>query len=174
MALELNGSTGVSLVQDGVIAQADLATGVAGTGPAFSAYLSANQTVTSGVQTKVQCNTEVFDTASCYDNATNYRFTPNVAGYYQISATVGPYGGAIPTRCILSVYKNGTSVTRLADFAITSAYANGVGGSCLVYLNGSTDYVELYAQINVASGTPQIEGVNSYTTTFMGVMVRAA
>jgi hypothetical protein len=174
MSVTINGTTGVSLVQDGVIAQSDLATGVAGTGPAFSAYRSGNQTVTSGVQTKVQCNTEVFDTASCYDNATNYRFTPNVAGYYQISATAGPYGSAIPTRCQLSVFKNGSEYIRLSDLAITSAYANGIGGSCLVYFNGSTDYVELYAQINVASGTPQIEGANSFTTTFMGAMVRAA
>jgi hypothetical protein len=174
LTLPAETGTVITTGANAAVSQAMLASGVAGTGPAFSAYLSANQTVTSGVQTKVQCNTEVFDTASCYDNATNYRFTPNVDGYYQISATVGPYGGAIPTRCILSVYKNGTSATRLADFAITSAYANGVGGSCLVYLNGSTDYVELYAQINVDSGTPQIEGVNSYTTTFVGVMVRAA
>ena len=52
--------------------------------PAFEAYLSSNQTVSDGVDTKVQFDTEVFDTDNCYDNTTNYRFTPNVAGKYMI------------------------------------------------------------------------------------------
>lgn len=43
--------------------------------PAFEAYLSANQTVTSATATKLQSNTEVFDTDGAYDNSSNYRFT---------------------------------------------------------------------------------------------------
>jgi hypothetical protein len=50
--------------------------------PAFEAYLSANQNLTDNVNTKIQFDTELFDTDSCYDNVTNYRFTPNVAGKY--------------------------------------------------------------------------------------------
>jgi hypothetical protein len=39
--------------------------------------------------TKVQCNTEVFDTDGiCYDNSTNYRFTPLVAGKYFVHSNV--------------------------------------------------------------------------------------
>ena len=53
--------------------------------PAFSAYQSTGQTLSSSTWTKIQLQTEEFDTASCYDNATNYRFTPNVAGYYQVN-----------------------------------------------------------------------------------------
>ena len=142
--------------------------------PAFSAYLSSNQTVSSGVMTKVQCNSEEFDTSSCYDNATNYRFTPNIAGYYQVSAVLGPYGSSVPTRSIMVLYKNGSYYKRLADFAISSSYANGLGGAALVYLNGSTDYIELYGQVNVATGTAQFEGSGVYATAFMATLVRAA
>lgn len=41
--------------------------------PAFSATrTSSNQSVSSAIWTKVQCQTEEFDTASAYDNATNF------------------------------------------------------------------------------------------------------
>ena len=44
--------------------------------PAFEAVLSSNQNVSNNVATKVQFNTEIFDTDNMYDNSTNYRFTP--------------------------------------------------------------------------------------------------
>jgi len=47
--------------------------------PAFEAYLSANQGISDSVLTKVQHDTEVFDTDGCYDNTTNYRLhLPNL------------------------------------------------------------------------------------------------
>ena len=55
-------------------------------GPTFSAYLSSGQTISNATHTKIQYNTEEWDTNNNYDNATNYRFTPTVAGYYQINA----------------------------------------------------------------------------------------
>ena len=61
--------------------------GVFGNQPAFSVYLSSNQTgVTNSTSTKIQFNTKVFDTNSNFDSSTNYRFTPTVAGYYQLNA----------------------------------------------------------------------------------------
>jgi len=50
-----------------VVTQAMLGTNVAGNGPAFSAYLSADQTITSSTFTKVQLNAELFDTNSNFD-----------------------------------------------------------------------------------------------------------
>ena len=43
--------------------------------PAFFAYLSANQTVAHNSTSRINCNTEVVDTDSAYDNSSNYRFT---------------------------------------------------------------------------------------------------
>jgi hypothetical protein len=60
----------------------------AGTGPAFSVYSTANQVTATVTYTKIQLNTENFDTNNNFDSTTNYRFTPTVAGYYQISGAV--------------------------------------------------------------------------------------
>lgn len=114
-------------------------------GPAFSAYLSATQSFTANTFTKIQFNVEEFDTASCYDNVTNFRFTPNVAGYYQVS---GMFTNATtPAGAGASVYKNGASYKRLFSTNGT-ANTSSAGGSCLVYLNGTTDYVELWGVTN--------------------------
>ena len=56
--------------------KANLIAGVGGTNtPAFQATLSANQTISHAVETKIQFNSETFDTNSAYDPTTNYRFT---------------------------------------------------------------------------------------------------
>jgi hypothetical protein len=56
--------------------------------PAFLAYLSANQSVSDATDTKCQFDTEVLDTDNCYDNSTNYRFTPTVAGKYFVYSQI--------------------------------------------------------------------------------------
>ena len=59
--------------------------GVFGNQPAFRAYNVAVQNISNATWTKVQLTTELFDTNSNFDNSTNYRFTPTVAGYYQFN-----------------------------------------------------------------------------------------
>jgi hypothetical protein len=136
----------------------------AGTGPAFSVTMSANQSITSNVNTKLQFNTEDFDTNSCY-NTSDYRFTPNVAGYYQINASV--YLSTTVTFAQASVFKNGALFKR--GF---SSSTNGMGQvSTLIYLNGTTDYVECYGE---ATGTLPTVSNSSGLTWFNGSMVRAA
>ena len=36
--------------------------------------------------TKIVFNAKEFDTANAFDSTTNYRFTPQVAGYYQFNS----------------------------------------------------------------------------------------
>ena len=138
----------------------------AGTGPAFSAYQSTLQSVAHATFTKIQCQTEEFDTNSNYDNATNYRFTPTVAGYYQISCSVSFAGSntIIPT-----LYKNGTEYKRGPQ---GTASMNQSGFSILVSLNGSTDYIELYGY--QASGVTINTVANAMSTYFQASMVRSA
>ena len=50
------------------------------------AKMSADQTITDNTLTKVQFDTEIFDTDSKYDHSSNYRFTPTVAGTYFLFA----------------------------------------------------------------------------------------
>lgn len=168
--MTLNGSgtiTGLSAggLPDGVIQQTDIASGVAGTGPAFRAKMSGTQSPTANTWTKVQMNSEDWDTASCYDPTTNYRFTPNIAGYYLINVSAWNQNANTGYRIDTAIYKNGSTYVTFAGPANSVSYGNGKG-SDLVYLNGTTDYVECYALVNLASVV--YEGV------FSGALVRAA
>lgn len=145
----------------------------AGTGPAFRAYLSANQTVTNVTNTKVQLNAENFDTANCFDSTTNYRFTPNVAGYYQFNAMIGASATTALTYNYIQIWKNGTadSITIYPPYSSASNYGQL---STLIYMNGTTDYVELYVQLS-GTGTLNVVGGNTAVSTYMsGSLVRAA
>ena len=138
--------------------------------PAFSVYLNGNQTISSASATKIQFNTEEFDTNNNFDSTTNYRFTPTVAGYYQLSAAFVPNYTTM-TRTIIHLYKNGSQYKRLFD-------TNGetgllVSGSVLAYANGSTDYFEIWGYI-AGTGTIQFNGGNSQYTWFTGCLLRGA
>ena len=137
--------------------------------PAFRAYLGSNQTVSENTWTKLQMNTESFDTNSNYD-ISNFRFTPTVAGYYQASVSVRNLSSSAISYCFAGIHKNGISWQQGAAPSYLSNYAVG-GCTTLVYLNGTSDYIEAYAFIQ-SGGTNTIE-TNSTQSTFSGVLVRA-
>ena len=136
---------------------------VSGNMPAFSAYQSSAQTLSSNTLTKLQFQTEEWDTASAFDNTTNYRFTPNVAGYYLVTGSMTL--GDTNSNNYVAIYKNG-SVNRFGsqntvDRSQISAY---------VYLNGTTDYIELYGRVV----TGQVLDAASTNTYFQASLVRTA
>jgi len=143
--------------------------------PAFSVYKSGQQTFSSATWTKVTLDLELFDTNN---NFASSRFTPTVAGYYQINAGVALSN---TTNYMIAgatgVYKNGSLFLRsTANFSSQGAMFNDVlfNASSVIYMNGTTDYLELYAYEN-AGGTPGIVGnSDTYQTYFSGVLVRAA
>jgi|TARA_R100001509_G_scaffold126614_1_gene80100 hypothetical protein len=111
--------------------------------PSFFVKLSGNQSQ-SGSATKLQLNTEVWDSDGKYDTS-NYRFTPTVAGKYvfMYGTNVGAMSDGYSL--FLTPYKNGSS----AKFG-SLRYQTGSAGSGL-YITGSTilesdtdDYFELY------------------------------
>ena len=166
----VDGSVTTAKIADANVTQAKLASGVAGNGPAFSAYRSGNQAISSGVYTKIQFNVEEFDTNNCYDSTTNYRFTPTVAGYYQINSSLNNGPSSSPTAASIGIFKNG-SAFKYGTY-ITAGTGMSVNVSNVVYLNGSTDYVEIYGYITAASAS--IEGSSVANTYFSAAMVRAA
>jgi hypothetical protein len=138
-------------IADANVTQAKLGTNVAGNGPAFAATgSSTKQAITSTVTTKVQLPNELFDTSNAFDSSTNYRFQPTVAGYYQINAVVRPTGNAgTMTLCFAELFKNGIAHVRGNEFTYTSNFdIQQVSVSGLVYLNGSSDYLELFARVD--------------------------
>jgi hypothetical protein len=141
-----------------------------GFGPAFSAYNNAAQSIPNVTWTKINCNVEEFDTASCYDNSTNYRFTPTIAGYYQISAETSLAASAGTQ--LTTIYKNGAEFKR--GTRIGNPLGNlGTSASALVYLNGTTDFVEVYVYQDSGSSTT-INVSGTAMNYFQGFLARPA
>jgi hypothetical protein len=139
-------------------------------GPAFRAFrATSDQSISNSTWTKVELNSETFDTASAFDSTTNYRFTPQTAGYYQINGQIKGYQSNYDRRIELAIYKNGSEIglgssnTGSNEDAIPTI-------SDLIYFNGSSDYVELYAWIQ---GTSAVVRFGTSITFFGGVWIRS-
>lgn len=125
-------------------------------------------TVPTGLDTVTWFTTfsETFDTTSAFDTSTG-RFTPTVAGYYQINARVSYSSNGITATYVGVVLgKNGdqyalSSVGASADYPTISV-------SDVVYLNGSTDYVQVGTKHN-ASGS-----VVTVSSAISGALIRPA
>ena len=136
-------------------------------GPAFSAYPSSATSISTSTWFKLTCNTEEFDTNSNYDATTNYRFTPTVAGYYQVNVA---FSCSANCPIIASIYKNGSEFKRGNQAGATN-FAQ-VTCSALVYLNGTTDYIEGYGY--QSSGSTQTLSNSAIQCYFQATMTRGA
>ena len=175
----IDGTTGIDKITDGSVVgagigagevtQAKLASGVAGTGPAFSAYNDGTQSVSASTDTKVVFDHENFDTNSNYDYVTNYRFTPTVAGYYQFNTNVyvADFSG---TWMRIWMMKSGSDSSEF-DRTVTAGQTT-LNGSCILYANGTTDYFEIYIRCQGGS-TVQVGASDANLMTFNAVLVRA-
>jgi hypothetical protein len=140
-----NGVTGTLPVANG-------GTGVAAI-PSFSVHRNgADQTdIVTATETKIQFTTEEFDTGSYFDGATNYRYTPLIAGKYLITMAAQVRALADGTYAYAVIFKNGSSYkygTLVPGGAASGALSNA---TAVVSFNGSTDYVEFYAAHNHGS-----------------------
>lgn len=130
-------------------------TGISGggsSGPAFVAYMvSTSQYISPSVFTKVAFGQESYDPDSVYDT-TNRRFTPNKAGLYQVNAGIRLNDDGTAGWLYLWLYKNGSSVIQnsCGDTVWPVGGESGVDRSlhfsCLIWMNGSTDYLEAYGR----------------------------
>tara|TARA_X000001388_G_scaffold75105_1_gene69219 strand:- start:5 stop:550 length:546 start_codon:yes stop_codon:yes gene_type:complete len=140
--------------------------------PAFEAHLSSDQTsIADNTYTKVNANTEIFDTDSAYDNLTNYRFVipTGKSGKYYVYGSISCQLGS-STELINSyaaIYKNGSKYKEnRRDF--TANYIDDDSVQVFATLDlSSGDYIELFGAINtVSSGTSRFFGSESKRTTF--------
>lgn len=134
---------------------------------AFRAWRNGDQTIPIVTYTKIQLNSEETDTAGAFDSTTNYRFQPTVAGYYSVSWMVT---GVSATSASGKLYKNGSPHSE----GTWASPVNGTvrsAGSDVVFLNGSTDYIELWAYID-GSSSPHVYGASSDQTYFSGFLIR--
>lgn len=138
--------------------------------PAFGAYASTTTLLVSGSSVKVAFAGEEYDTANFFNTSTSV-FQPTIAGYYQINAavTVQATGSFY---MLAFIYKNG-STYRQGSCASGNASAYNIGQvNSLVYMNGTTDYLEIYAAQNSGSN---INCLNTSANTYWnGFLVRGA
>ena len=119
--------------------------------PSFLAKQSGVQSISASTITKLNFQTEIFDTDSKFDNSTNYRFTPATAGKYFIFGqfSVTNQENAKLQRCY--IYKNGSFLDP-AVFVMLSGREED--GSCAIQIidqANTTDYYELYAYHNCST-----------------------
>ena len=125
----------------------------------------ATQSVTEWTDTPVEADTVLNDFFQVYDPAYKSRFTPTVAGWYDMRGTY-TFGGDTNGFRVSRWWKNGTAVG--AD--VSPLNANSFFGGYVraqhqhaIYLNGSTDYVEfiVYSSVtlntNSAPAPPRVE-----------------
>jgi len=139
--------------------------------PAFEAYLSADQSISSNTNTKVEIDTEVFDTDNCYDNSTNYRFTPTVAGKYYVYADIQHYGSGDLEAARTKIYKNGTEYRNTAIDPVNASNAinaSNLSINTIIDMNGSSDYLELFGLIQSGAGQLFRGGSPGVKSTYFG------
>ena len=163
---DLNVTT--SKIADANITQAKLATNVVGNGPAFRATSSTGTSVPTNVFTKILFQSEDFDTNS---NFASSRFTPTVAGYYLISSSVGTTVAV--NQLLAIIYKNNAIYSAGASQALNVGSSRS-NVSDVVYLNGSTDYIEIFLHQTSASFTATTQTNSQQGSYFSGCLIRSA
>jgi hypothetical protein len=149
-------------IADSNVTQAKLAANVVGNGPAFKAHASTTTSVPSGALTKINLATENFDTNSYFSSS---RFTPLVAGYYMIVGSVDFVN--VVSGVLAIIFKNGSQHTIGSGNSNRSSQV-----SDLIYMNGSTDYIELMGY--QTTGSTQIIPINPDGVYLSGFLARSA
>ena len=83
-----------------------------------------------------------FDPQGWWDSGT-YQFLPNIAGYYRVSLGVWWENPNDPTvQLNAQIRSNGTTLEMILQQPSTSVTGVSLFGTKIVYLNGTTDYID--------------------------------
>ena len=137
------------------------------------------QTVANVTVSKIQFKYELADLDGLFDNSTNYRYTPQVAGWYWVNLNISINNGGGHSHLMTAyLYKNGSQYATFegggggsgADHYNRYGDNNSINMSSIIQLNGSSDYVEGYVyQTNAQSASRNLDNLS---TTMMGYLVR--
>lgn len=132
------------------------------------AYRSSNQTISDSTFTLVQLDTIALDNLSDFDNVTNYRWTPTIAGVYYVLGGIRYASGSTGLYRV-NIFQNGAVVlATVANLSSTSVVANTASG--FLSFNGTTDYVDLRAY-QVSGGNLDVVGAAAFHTFLQGYLV---
>ena len=118
--------------------------------PTFSVIKNANQTITANQYGKCTWNVKSWDVGDGFDLA-NSKYQPSVSGYYSTTVNLRYDGSSNYTRGIMVLYKNGSPYKRLSGHLGSANQNYNMNGNCLVYLNGSSDYLEVWVYIGAST-----------------------
>jgi len=143
--------------------------------PAFSARMSGIQSITHEVYTKVDFDTEIFDTDGAYDPSTNQRFTvpsgKDGKYFFYANLIADSQSAANLQNCQITFYKNGSEFKKNTwNFNSNDIFYAGMQISSVMDLSAA-DYIEVYVRISDASGSPRIDGSGSTLSEFTGYKI---
>ena len=122
--------------------------------PAFQATLSSSQSISNSSATKVQFNSEIFDTDGTFDSSSNYRFTPAVAGKYHVTAKLSYADANADDKYEdVYIYKNGGTTGSVSHRTRTvgSTGRDKMTEVNAVFVLDADDYLEVYTKQNSGS-----------------------
>ena len=136
--------------------------------PSFLAYLGSNQNINNGTWTNVSYDTELYDTDNCFASS---QFTPTTAGYYFVATNTRVSQPPADKRMIVRIRKNEADATY---HQVHSSYAADFSSShaTIVYMNGTTDYLDVQAYHATGSTEVLLAGIalnNFYAYKLLGV-----
>jgi hypothetical protein len=133
--------------------------------------LAGNQSISTGSDTVISF-VDQYDDKSWWDPSTK-RFTPNVAGYYNIS--VGSWlenPGTSTGQCNIQLRKNGATIM-IVQLPLSNTSGISLTGTRIVYFNGSTDYADFTYYHNAGSSKNLLQGTSDSSGTWFYAVLLA-
>ena len=173
LTLGTSGDT-IAIPSGVTIANSGTATGFGGDNtPYFTAYKSANSSLSDATWTVVVCDTEKQDSASAYNTSTGIFTVPSgQGGKYYLEHGIRVEASTSQVDELYTYGETGVGTTQYwgngaLDFRGNPGQGGTVGGSAILTLAaGDTAKVQIYCNVN--AGAPTIIGNNYLTTWFLG------
>lgn len=141
---------------------------IAASDSCFSAINLANQATTTGASNKILFPSVVLDPLGDFSNS---RHTPKAAGFYNYSMVVSATSSTGVIQGLIGTFvKNGTSLRAAVSMVGPTTATSGTmigSGFITVYMNGTTDYMEVFATA-FGGGTLNFDGAVTYFCSFSG------
>ena len=141
--------------------------------PVFRAIRSDYQYLPNNTDTVISFDNDSsgssFDTNNFYNTST-YRFTPTIAGYYQLTAQLEFSLNSGNNLFGLMIFKNGSEYLRIRRWNDGSNSNVNINITGIVPFNGSSDYAQVYGWQNSGGNITVFQG--SGRTFFEGHYIR--
>lgn len=118
--------------------------------PAMHVRLLNNQALSAGTPAKIAFDSTRYDTHGYWD-ATNHRYLPLRTGYYLVSWSAAfEQGASANANCYAALYIDGSLDRACNTINPTTTTQVTASNSAVIYCNGSSRYLEVYAYCSQA------------------------